>query len=147
MSTLQDLTSATIARRWKLAGGSVIAAVPDQAVLIQRGEHASADLLREVFDDHGLEVTDVRIDLGAALPAIESVAVAVILDGETGDVDRGLVGWIAEADAAGVAIFAIGSRELLEPHYVHEAVVRELPTAKPAADKLFDAFLHDALAA
>jgi GMP synthase-like glutamine amidotransferase len=100
-----------ITRRWKLTGAPVIATRPDSAVLIQKGEHTSAGLLLDVLSDRGLDSTSVRVDLGEILPAVDSVSFAVLLGANelTDELDPRVIRWVAEADAAGVAIFAIGT--------------------------------------
>ncbi len=83
----------------------------DTAVLIQKGEHTSAGLLLEVLGDRGLEAMNVRVDLGETLPAPDSVSFAVLLGANelTDELDPRVINWVAQADAAGVAIFAIGT--------------------------------------
>ena len=108
MSATQENTSRTITRRWKLADG---AATGTPAVLIETGEHPSAGLLLVELALRGLEATNVRIERGETLPPAESVGFTVVLgtDELTDELDPSLINWIAAADSAGAAIFAIGT--------------------------------------
>ncbi len=111
MSATQEQTTHTITRRWKLAGLPANAAPAGSAVLIETDEHTSAGLLLVELALRGLEVTNVRLERGEALPPAHSVGCAVVVGGDelSDALDPALTAWIAEADAAGAAIFAVGS--------------------------------------
>ncbi len=106
-----EKTSARTTRRWKLGPGAATEVPATTAVLIEKGEHTSGALLLAELALRGLEATNVRIDRGETLPPVESVGFAVVLGANelTDELDPRLIGWIAEADAAGVAILAIGT--------------------------------------
>jgi GMP synthase-like glutamine amidotransferase len=84
-------------------------------LVIQHGAHASSDLLLEVLSGRGLDPETVRPDLGEQLPDPDGLRWAVVLGGDAGqdDLDRDWtaaeVDWITRADAAGTAVFAVGS--------------------------------------
>ena len=110
-ATQEQQTTHTITRRWKLAGPPANAAPAGSAVLIETDEHTSAGLLLVELALRGLEVTNVRLERGEALPAADSVGCAVVVGGDeiSDALDPALIAWIAQADAAGATIFAVGS--------------------------------------
>ncbi len=106
-----------IRRRWRLGRQAAVAQstvsppVTGSILVVQDGDHASAGLLGEVLAARGLEPNTARLDQGESLPDPAGWRHVVVLGGDTTSVDRErqLSEWIARADAAGTAVFAIGS--------------------------------------